>query len=245
MGRWIGLDYGLRRIGVAIADFRGVLLAFPATTLHATGRPESDAAAVLKWAATQEPGGFVVGLPLNMDGTDSRQTTLTRAFAAELARQGGELVRQADQAAARPGGELVRQADQAAAREEGELVRQADQAAARQEGDLVRQADHATARQGGDLVRQADQATARQGGESTCPASKPPRRQTLPVELWDERLSSFQADEYLEAAGIRPSPRERPAQRRRRKERRDALAAQVILQSFLDARRPPSSPDQH
>jgi putative Holliday junction resolvase len=49
-----------------------------------------------------------------------------------------------------------------------------------------------------------------------------------PVELWDERLSSFEADANLAAAGARPS---------RRRELRDAMAAQVILQSFLDSKR--------
>ena len=54
-------------------------------------------------------------------------------------------------------------------------------------------------------------------------------RQGAPqVQLWDERLTSFQADEVMIAAGVRAS---------RRKKLRDALSAQIILQSFLDARR--------
>ena len=55
----------------------------------------------------------------------------------------------------------------------------------------------------------------------------------LPVELWDERLSSFRADELMCSAGLT---------RAKRKRLRDALAAQVILQSFLDARRSASQP---
>jgi putative Holliday junction resolvase len=49
----------------------------------------------------------------------------------------------------------------------------------------------------------------------------------LSVELWDERLSSFQADLVLDSADVRPS---------RRRKLRDAVAAQVVLQSYLDAR---------
>lgn len=80
--------------------------------------------------------GIVVGLPLNMDGTDSDQTRLTRVFARSL-----------------------------------------------------------------------EQAVA------------------CAVHLWDERLTSYQADQMMRAAQVR---------RGRQKRTRDALAAQVILQSWFD-----------
>ena len=48
----------------------------------------------------------------------------------------------------------------------------------------------------------------------------------LPVAWWDERYSSSVADMHLDQAG---------SSRKNRKNRRDQLAAQVILQSFLDA----------
>jgi len=48
----------------------------------------------------------------------------------------------------------------------------------------------------------------------------------LPVEYWDERFSTAQADRQLRAAGVRS---------RTRKRRRDMLAAQIMLQSYLDA----------
>ncbi len=50
----------------------------------------------------------------------------------------------------------------------------------------------------------------------------------LPVEYWDERFSTAQADRQLRAAGVRS---------RTRKRRRDMLAAQIMLQSYLDAMR--------
>ena len=55
-------------------------------------------------------------------------------------------------------------------------------------------------------------------------------RQRLPdtrIELWDERLTSREAERTMVAGGARRS---------RRKTRRDALAAVLILQGYLDAR---------
>lgn len=48
----------------------------------------------------------------------------------------------------------------------------------------------------------------------------------LAVVLWDERLSTVEAERHLQAAGLSA---------RQRRERRDAVAAQRILQSFLAA----------
>jgi len=53
-------------------------------------------------------------------------------------------------------------------------------------------------------------------------------RRPITVTLWDERLTSVQAETILLAAG---------ASRRTRKEKRDQLAAQLILQGYLDAQR--------
>ena len=50
----------------------------------------------------------------------------------------------------------------------------------------------------------------------------------LPVELWDERLSSVRAEREMIDADL---------SRARRKKRRDVMAAQFILQNYLDARK--------
>jgi len=136
--RWIGIDYGTKRIGVAIAD-PGDSIASPETTLPSSGSASEDARRIIHWSQAREVGGIVVGLPLNMDGSEGVQAKLSRDLATELERQGAPQ-----------------------------------------------------------------------------------------VQLWDERLTSFQADEVMIAAGVRAS---------RRKRLRDALSAQIILQSFLDARR--------
>ena len=57
---------------------------------------------------------------------------------------------------------------------------------------------------------------------------------TLPVERWDERLTSVQAERVLIEGNVR---------RKDRKEKIDKLAAQLMLQSYLDAINPPPAPE--
>lgn len=83
IGRLIGVDYGRRRIGLAIGD-AGVGIASPAEVLAGRGDPAVDAESVARYAAAQQAAGIVVGLPLNMDGTRGPQAKLTQAFAAAL-----------------------------------------------------------------------------------------------------------------------------------------------------------------
>ncbi len=54
------------------------------------------------------------------------------------------------------------------------------------------------------------------------------KRTGLPVELWDERLTTIESERILKEAGIR---------REHRKERIDWMAASLILQSYMDAHR--------
>jgi len=138
IGRWVGVDYGTRRIGTAIGD-AATGIASPATTIPGTGSTERDAHRVARFAAEHGATGAVIGLPLNMDGSVGPQAKITKRFASALARAAG-----------------------------------------------------------------------------------------LRVELWDERLTTFQANEWLRESGLT---------RAKRKRKRDAIAAQIILQSFLDRHR--------
>jgi putative Holliday junction resolvase len=135
--RWLGIDYGSVRIGLAVSD-PGEAIASPADSLSAGRTARASVDAILKWCEGRDIGGFVVGLPLLMDGRESEQTRRTRIFA--------------------------------------------------------------------DALRAAV---------------------SLPVELFDERLSSFAADLAMDDAHV---------PRRRRTELRDALAARHFLQAFLDRR---------
>jgi len=82
----LGIDYGVKRIGTAIADTE-VRIATPLDVIRGQNDVTRDARSVADFAEAQDVDAFVVGLPLNMgDSGDSPQTTLMRKFAAELRR---------------------------------------------------------------------------------------------------------------------------------------------------------------
>lgn len=94
--RVLGIDYGRRRIGLAVGDVQ-LRIASPLDTLEATGRAADDARRVLDRARAEQASLLVVGLPLNMDGSVGRQAELTRAFIAALRAAGAEHVVEADE----------------------------------------------------------------------------------------------------------------------------------------------------
>jgi putative Holliday junction resolvase len=79
----IGLDLGTRTIGVAVSD-TGRRIASPLQTIRRT-RFGTDSEQLLALAETRKIGGFVLGLPLNMDGSEGPRAQSTRAFARNLA----------------------------------------------------------------------------------------------------------------------------------------------------------------
>jgi putative Holliday junction resolvase len=87
MTRWAGIDYGERRIGLALGD-PGETIASPATTLNGTGTASGNAKSALQWAADNQVEGLVIGLPFNMDGSVGPQAKLTQDFAEQLRREG-------------------------------------------------------------------------------------------------------------------------------------------------------------
>lgn len=83
MKRWLALDLGTKRIGAAVSDPLGVT-AQPLKVIVSKGR-RADLDALSALAAEVSATQVIVGLPLNMDGTDSTRTRRVRAFAALLA----------------------------------------------------------------------------------------------------------------------------------------------------------------
>ncbi|WP_213980005.1 Holliday junction resolvase RuvX [Sphingomonas sp. dw_22] len=81
-GRLLGLDVGTKTIGTALCD-AGWSFASPALLVRRT-KFAKDKAALAALIAAQQVKGLVVGLPLNLDGTDSPRTQSTRAFARNL-----------------------------------------------------------------------------------------------------------------------------------------------------------------
>jgi len=136
MGRYLGVDYGGRRTGLAISDTEGTV----ATPLGVIKEKEPGRVAdeILRMCRERGVNTLVLGLPLNMDGSEGPAAQGVRRLAALLRERGGEGL--------------------------GRIV------------------------------------------------------------LWDERLSTRQVESALRGRG------------RQLRERVDALAAQVILQSYLDAR---------
>lgn len=81
-GRLLGLDVGTKTIGTALCD-AGWSFASPALLVRRT-KFSKDKAALAELIAAQQVKGVVIGLPLNLDGTDSPRTQSTRAFARNL-----------------------------------------------------------------------------------------------------------------------------------------------------------------
>ena len=139
MTRWIGIDHGTKRIGVAVGDAEG-RIATPLEVLSAddVGLVER----IKKIAAEYDAVGVVVGWPLLADDSEGAQARLVRRFAADLAERTG-----------------------------------------------------------------------------------------LDVRLWDERLSSFQADEHLKGEFTI----------KQKEHRQDAVAAATILEDFFTGAGPTSA----
>ena len=83
VGRIIGLDWGLRRCGVALSDEkRSFVFERPQITIK---NQNELVDAVLRLIAEEQVVGIVIGLPLHADGTDSETTKAVRGFADMLA----------------------------------------------------------------------------------------------------------------------------------------------------------------
>jgi len=82
-GRLMGLDVGTRTIGVALCDARWTIAT--AAALIRRTKFGADLEALRALAQTHEVRGLVVGLPLNLDGSESPRSQSTRAFARNLA----------------------------------------------------------------------------------------------------------------------------------------------------------------
>lgn len=81
--RYLGLDVGNRRIGVAVTDELG-LTAQPVLTLERRRSRREDLRSLARLARRFGVAGIVVGNPVLLSGEDSAQTAKTQAFAAEL-----------------------------------------------------------------------------------------------------------------------------------------------------------------
>lgn len=84
-GRVAGVDYGRRRIGVAVCDPLRIL-ASPLCIRETSGDRTADAAFFRTLAAAESLVGFVVGLPVHADGSDSDMSREVERFGGWLGR---------------------------------------------------------------------------------------------------------------------------------------------------------------
>jgi putative holliday junction resolvase len=96
LGRFLAVDYGEKRIGLAISDPMG-MIASPAGYIHRRSGKRPPMAAIVAKATELEARGFLVGLPLDEDGSDSAWTKTVRDVGAELAKRTGLPVRFLDE----------------------------------------------------------------------------------------------------------------------------------------------------
>lgn len=82
-GRLAGLDVGTRTIGIAYCDPNWTIASAAETLVR--GKFTADLALLRARFVTQAVTGVVLGLPLNLDGTDSPRTQSVRGFARNLA----------------------------------------------------------------------------------------------------------------------------------------------------------------
>lgn len=88
MSRVLAIDYGERRIGLALSDPTRVLASpLPTLTRRAGKRPPF--AALLRIIAEEDVTQLVLGLPLTLEGTENDWTREVRAFGERLAERAG------------------------------------------------------------------------------------------------------------------------------------------------------------
>jgi putative Holliday junction resolvase len=91
MAHIVGVDYGTKHIGLAVGD-TDVGIASPLETIDPRSNIMDQVHSVLSAVLDYGVSAFVVGLPLNMDGTEGEQARITRNFGDALANTSGRPV---------------------------------------------------------------------------------------------------------------------------------------------------------
>ena len=82
MERILGMDFGSKRVGMALSDMLGIT-AQPLCTLERKNK-ETDFAAIEKIITEKKVTKVVLGLPLNMDGSEGELCRLSRAYGKQI-----------------------------------------------------------------------------------------------------------------------------------------------------------------
>ena len=95
-GRLLAIDYGERRIGLALSDPSGIIASPVGFVLRRPGK-RAPLAELVRRAEALEARGFVLGLPLDDNGDETPRAVEVRVIAAELERRTGLPARLVDE----------------------------------------------------------------------------------------------------------------------------------------------------
>lgn len=87
-GRLLAVDYGERRVGLAVSDPLGMIASPAGAILRRPGK-RPPVAEIVRRAEAAEARGFVIGLPLDGAGEDTPRATEVRRIAVEVVRRTG------------------------------------------------------------------------------------------------------------------------------------------------------------
>jgi putative Holliday junction resolvase len=96
LARFMAVDYGEKRVGLAIADEIG-MIASPAGFIARRAGKRAPIAEIIRRAQALEAKGFVVGLPLDGNGNETEWTAEVRRVGGELEKRTGLAVRFQDE----------------------------------------------------------------------------------------------------------------------------------------------------
>ena len=88
LARFLAVDYGEKRVGLAIADELG-MIASPAGFIARRAGKRAPIAEIIRRAESLEAKGFVVGLPLDGEGNETDWTAEVRRVGSELEKRTG------------------------------------------------------------------------------------------------------------------------------------------------------------
>jgi putative Holliday junction resolvase len=95
-GRLLAVDYGERRVGLAVSDPSGTI-ASPAGFIVRRAGKRPPIAEIIRRGEELEAAGFVLGLPLDQNGDETPRSTEVRQIAAELEKRTGLPARLVDE----------------------------------------------------------------------------------------------------------------------------------------------------
>ena len=96
LARFMGVDYGEKRVGLAITDPLGII-ASPAGFIARRAGKRAPVAEIIRRAEALEARGFVIGLPLDGNGNETEWTAEVRRVGSEIAKRTGLEVRYLDE----------------------------------------------------------------------------------------------------------------------------------------------------